>query len=193
MQFGIARALGACLLASLSPALRAEQPAPAAGGAQAPSALRIPAGTPVDFEFVDRVHSKLNKPGDTFRIRLRQPLLIGGVTALPQGAEGRGEVIHAARARAGGKAGELILAARYIEHGGVRVTLRGFRFGMTGDDQRDAGLVAGLIAPGLGYLVVGGEVDVQPGSPGHAKVAADVGVTPAPAATLLPAPSPARE
>lgn len=178
-----------CAPAMLAAVLLASAPEPEAQAAAplaSPAPLRIPAGTPVSFEFVDRVHSRLNKIGDRFRIRLREPLVVEGRTVLPGGAEGVGEVIHAARARAAGKAGELILAARYLDHGGTRVPLRAFRFGASGTDNRDAAFAVGLAAGPLAYLVVGGELDIKPGTPGHAKVAADVEIPPAAVAPDAP-------
>ena len=48
---------------------------------------------------------------------------------VPAGTPGVGEVVHAERARFGGKAGELILAARYLDFQGTRIPLRTLRFG----------------------------------------------------------------
>lgn len=134
----------------------------------------VPEGTPLDFEILDRVHSKLNKAGDTFRIRLSQPIMAGNAVVVPAGAEGAGEVIHAARARAAGKAGELILTARYIEHDGRRIPLRAFRFGKSGNSHAGTALAVGIAAGPLAYFIVGGEVDVAPGTAGYAKLAASL-------------------
>lgn len=147
----------------------------AAGSARVPPAPMLPAGTVVDFEITDHVNSKLSKAGDLFHIRTVKPLMAEGREIIPVGATGMGEVIHAARARAGGKAGELILAARYIETGDRRIALRSFRFGLSGDNRTDEGVaVAMLVSPLLAYLVVGGEVDVPPLTAGHAKLVTDV-------------------
>lgn len=138
----------------------------------------VPEGTPLDFEILDRVHSKLNKAGDTFRIRLSQPIMAGGAVVVPAGATGAGEVIHAARARAAGKAGELILTARYIEHDGRRIPLRAFRFGKSGNSHAGTAMALGFAGGPLAYLVVGGEVDVAPGTAGYAKLAANLDLSP---------------
>lgn len=165
-----------------APATVAEPAEPVATMAQA----HLPAGTPLDFEFVDRVHSKLNKSGDVFRIRLSKPITANGAVLVPAGAEGQGEVVHAARARAGGKAGELILAARFVEHGGARLVLRGFRFGQSGDNKTSTALAVGMAAGPLAYFIVGGEVDVPPGTPGNARLAADfVPAPPSQAAAIV--------
>ncbi len=81
---------------------------------------------------------------------------------------GVGEVIHAARARASGKAGELILSVRYLECADKRIALRRFRFGRSGENEGDAAFAVALFAGPFAYLVVGGEVDVPPGTKGHA-------------------------
>ena len=51
---------------------------------------------------------------------------VGNAIVIPAGSAGEGEVIHAARSGAGGKAGELIVAARYVQVGDVIVRLRSF-------------------------------------------------------------------
>lgn len=159
-------------------------PLPAALSSAAPLPA-IAEGTFIDVQTVDRVHSKLNKVGDTFRIRLTYDLKARDAIVIPAGAEGQGEVIHAARARAAGKAGELILAARYIEHGGRRIPLRGFRIGKSGDNRTMAAMGVGLAAGPLAYLIVGGEVDVPPGTAGFAKLAASLDGAGAPPATII--------
>lgn len=138
--------------------------------------LRVPARTRLTFVFDSTVNSKTAKVGEEFAIRLRDPVMVEGKVVLPAGTPGRGEVIHAARARAGGKAGELILAARYLEHGGVRIPLRSFRMGEQGDDRTETGIIVAVLAGPFAYLVVGGELNIVPGTVGNARIAADVDV-----------------
>lgn len=164
------RALVRCLLALfwiivIPAAVVAEEPA-----------ITLKSGTLVDFEIVDHVNSKLSKIGDHFAIRLAEPLRIDGSVIVPAGTSGEGEVIHAARARAGGKAGELILTARYLEYAGQRIDLRSFRFGKSGDSNVTEGAVVAFVGGPLAYLVVGGEVDVPAGTRGNAKLKNDVAI-----------------
>src|SRR3712207_8910528 len=44
---------------------------------------------------------------------------------------------HAARAGGGGRGGELILAARYLQTAAIRVPLRSLRYGGSGRDNQD--------------------------------------------------------
>lgn len=135
----------------------------------------LPVGTLVDFEIVDPLSSKTSKVGDRFQIRTVRPVGVDEQIIIPVGTVGVGEVIHAAKARAAGKPGELILVARYLALGERQVPLKGFHFGQSGDSKRtEAFLLSSTIAAPLGFLVVGGQVDVAPGSPGHAKLASEL-------------------
>lgn len=140
----------------------------------APAATAVPAGTYVDFEILDPLNSKLSKPGDHFRIRTTVPIAFNGAVVVPQGAMGEGEVIHAARARAAGKAGELILAARFIDHQGQRIALRSFRFAQVGESRTDQAIIVGMVAVPVVLFMAGSEVDVPVGVRGQAKLVADI-------------------
>lgn len=134
----------------------------------------LSAGASVDFEIVDHLGSKVSKVGDHFRIKLVEPLRSAGEIVVPAGTMGEGEVIHAARARAGGKAGELIIAARSLDYAGQEIGLRSFRYGKSGDSNVTEGAVVAFVGGPLAYLVVGGEVDIPPGTRGNAKLKNDI-------------------
>lgn len=165
------RAVVSLSLAVASPAMAGHESTIATS---APSAAHVPAGTYVDFEILDPLNSKLSKPGDRFRIRTAVPVMLDGAVVIPEGAMGEGEVIHAARARAAGKAGELILAARFIEHQGQRLALRGFRFGQAGTNRAEDAILVGMIASPVALLVAGSDVDVPVGARGQAKLVAEI-------------------
>lgn len=138
----------------------------------------IPANMQVEIEIAEAVSSRTGQRGDRFAIRLAEDLLVDGITVLPAGTPGVGEIVHAARARGGGKAGELILAARYLEHQGMRVPLRSLRFGRSGQDNDNlvmALTVAGGLVGGVTALfVTGRNVDVPAGFHANARTAAEV-------------------
>ena len=81
--------------------------------------------------------------------------------------------MHAAKAGFGGGAGELILAARFLDHGGRRIDLRSFRFGQTGHDNTAEAIAVNAVIGPLGLLVSGGNVTVEPGTVANAKIATD--------------------
>lgn len=133
----------------------------------------IPALTVVDIDILDNLDSKSSKPGDFFKIRLAEPILIDGRTLVPAGTEGVGQVVHAAKARAAGKAGELILAARYLDFRGTQLKLRSFRYGSsTGKSNVDTAAVVGMaVASPLMLVITGGEIKVPAGTRANAKTA----------------------
>jgi hypothetical protein len=139
------------------------------------STITLPAFTPVDIEILTPLNSKTSKMGEFFDIRLAEPIMLDGKTIVPAGAVGKGEVIHSAKARAGGKAGELILTARYIEDRGQKILLRSFKYGATtGASNSDSALIAGAVmgAP-LVLFISGGNVDVPAGTRAQAKTSED--------------------
>lgn len=140
-------------------------------------AQTVPLGTSVILEFIDPVNSRSSKVGEKVRLSVAQALEWNGQVVIPEGAPAIGEIIHIAKARAGGKAGELIIAARYIEWGNRQIPLKGFRFGAVGDSRVvESFVLSTVVAAPLGFLVAGGEVEVKPGTRGHAKLKEDIPV-----------------
>jgi hypothetical protein len=146
----------------------------------------LPARTPVEIEIVETVNSKTSHSRDNFAFRLAEPLSVDGRVVAPAGTPGVGEVVHAARARAGGKAGELILAARYLDLNGTRVPLRSLRYGRsTGADNIGAVTVGNIVAAAvlpaaavIGYLIAGGEVNIPAGTRVNAQTSAEINLPP---------------
>jgi hypothetical protein len=144
------------------------------------SCCHVPAGTVVEVELVDQVSTKVQRSGDTFALRLAAPLIVNGRVVLRAGAPGVGEVVESAKPGMGGKPAELVLAARYLRQGRVRVELRALQLAGAGRDNSMAAQAVGLtgiaFAP-LGFVglaVRGGNVVFPPGTSATAKVAADM-------------------
>lgn len=92
-----------------------------------------------------------------------------------------------------GKAGELVLAARYLDYQGTRIPLRSLRYGKgQGKDNVETAAIVGLAVSALiTPFITGGEVRIPAGADVWAKVASDVRfpvVVPAPQASapLIP-------
>lgn len=163
-----------------------EPPAPAippSSPGPAPGFVRIPAGMLVEIAIAAPITSKTAKIDTEFAIALAAPIMIDGVPVVPAGAVGTGQIVHAAKARALGKPGELILAARRVGCGDTVVTLRSLRYSAQGQDKTGtiaaATIAVGLVATPLMFLS-GGEVVIAPGTRAIAKVkvAVDVPITP---------------
>lgn len=148
-----------------------------AAGAQQPaetapdSRVTVPALTPVLIRLEDEVTSNKNKPGDRFHITVAEDVRIGDVVVIPAGSQGQGEVIHAAKPKMGGAAGELILAARFVHVGDVDVRLRSFALGVAGADHSGGALATAFVAGPFAMFVHGGQVIVPRDTLGLAKTA----------------------
>ena len=151
----------------------------ATGQEMTPAPVRIAANTVVDIEIAEPLSSKTAAIDATFPIRLVAPIVVDGREVVPAGTGGIGQVIHAAKSGGGGKAGELLLAARYLDLNGVRVPLRRFRLGASGAQKGDEAFALGFVVPFGQLLVKGKEIEFPAGTRANALVAAD---------TELPAP-----
>jgi hypothetical protein len=153
----------------------ATKPAAEAGAtdpASASTAIVLPANTVIELEMVDSISSKTSKPGDLFRLKVALPVMVNGVEAIPQGVPVVGQVVHAQKARGGGKAGELILAARYVELPHGQIKLRS-GFGAAGKNRTGAALATSIAIGVFGMLVRGQELELPAGHALSARVAAD--------------------
>ena len=146
----------------------------------------VPARTPIEIEILETVNSKANRTGQNFQFRLAAPLTVDGHVVVPAGTPGVGEIVHAERARFGGRAGELILAARYLDFQGSRIALRTLRFGaQAGRDSsgtiNNVNLALAATIPALsliGFMIAGGEVNVPAGTRASAQIAAEIRLAP---------------
>ena len=154
--------------------------------AQSPEPVTVPALTPVVVRLEEVITSNKNKPGDRFAISVAEDVRIGDVLVIPAGSAGQGEVIHAARSGAGGKAGELILAARYVHVGETEVRLRSFALGAVGKDHTNDALATSFVAGPFAMFVRGGVVTVPPGTLGMAKTALEFRLPAVPVAAVQP-------
>ncbi|MFO6448519.1 hypothetical protein ACLBKU_15400 [Erythrobacter sp. NE805] len=151
-----------------------EAPAPA------DDALLLPKATPIVIAIDQALGSKISVAGETFPIRLVQPVVVDGIEVLPAGIRGEGQVVHAKKAGIGGAAGELVLAARWLEHDGRRIPLRSFRFLAEGELSLSKGVdnvgavnaTMAIVSP-LAIFIGGGNTNVPPGTVAGAKTRDD--------------------
>jgi len=105
----------------------ATAPPPAAASAPVIAPARhlvLPAGALVPLRFMEAVASDVNVQGGNFRMEVTDDIAIDDAVVIPAGSIAMGEVIHAQRAGAFGKAGELIVSARYVLVGEREIKLR---------------------------------------------------------------------
>lgn len=178
---GMARANAQVPETAVSPAPDSTaQASPAASPATTlPACCRIAAGTVVELEIAEPINSSRQKRGDKFALRLHTPLALDGATVVPTGITGVGEVVHAAAARGGGKPGELLLAARYLDHGGTQLPLRTLKFGATGKDNTGVALGVSMAIGPFAHFIRGHEIEIPAGTIVTAKLAQDIVLPPA--------------
>jgi hypothetical protein len=173
--------LFALLFASV-PAI-SQSPVQVPAGATGPL-ITVPALTPVIVRIGEEVSSKIHKPGDQFPITVAEDVRIAEAVVIPAGSVGVGEVIHAAKPGAGGKAGELILAARFLQVADNQVRLRSFALGVAGKDNSETALATSFVIGPFAMFVRGGAVVVPRDTLGIAKTALEFKL---PAVTTTPA------
>lgn len=172
-----ATAPAAQAIASPAPPSRPDQPASDVTPAPTGCCLLLN-GTVVDIEIAEPLSSQRRKRGEKFVLRLAEPLALDGHTVLPAGTAGVGEIIHAASSGGGGKAGELLLAARYLEFDGRQLPLRGFRIGASGKSNAQAALAASIAIGPFAQFIHGREIEIPAGTRANAKLAADTMLIP---------------
>jgi hypothetical protein len=149
-------------------------------------ALTIPAKTPLTLAFTGEVSSKTAQKGSEILFTLAEDLVIDGQIIVPKGAKAVGEVIHVQKSGFGGRGGELILAARYLEHNAQKITLRSLKpyTGLyVGKNNSNTALAVSMIpyAGLMSLFITGGEIVIPQGTHALALVAADTPVDPVPA------------
>jgi hypothetical protein len=130
----------------------------------------IPAGTLVSIRVDENLSSGSAKRGDNFPISLMNDLWVGDKIAVPMGTKGIGEVIHASGKGFGGRAGELIVTARHLEHDGRKIRLGHFKLYAAGSDNATTALIATAAAPIIGIFVTGTSAYIGLGQFAQAKV-----------------------
>lgn len=155
----------------------------------------LAAGTAVELEIVQGVGSRTSRTGENFPIRLTRELTVDGRLVAPAGSAGLGEVVHAARSGMSGRAGELILAVRWLEVNGRRIPLRRLRYGPSqGSDASGAVGIGNVVAAAalplasvIGLFIHGGEISIPAGTQVQAQIATAVQLPPlAPLADIHP-------
>lgn len=162
---------------------------PSAPASASPSECTcVPAGTVVQLELAEAVHSARRTSGEPFAFRVHGAIQVRGDNVIPAGTPGIGEVVHAARSRGGGKPGELLLAARHLQLGERRVRLRGLKLGGAGKDTAGAALAASFVIGPFALFVRGHEIEIPAGTVAEARLAEDVAaaIPASPASTPAP-------
>ncbi len=166
----LARSTASLFAVTLAAASLAQTPTDVPA-ASSDSLVTVPGLTPVLVRIEDEISSKTARTGDHFRITVAEDVRVGDAVVIPAGSTGDGEVIHAAKPGAGGKAGELIVAARWVQVGDIQVRLRSFALGAVGKDKSVDSLAASFVVGPFALFQKGGVVIIPRETMGMAKTA----------------------
>lgn len=186
------RLLGLLLFLATLPALAQEPPVPVPVVASAAPPVsntgppQLPVGTVVLLRLETPLSSKTATPGQVVSFTVARAVSAAGQEIVAAGVPVQGEVIHAAKARWGGKPGELVLAARRMQLPTGAVKLRS-NLGVVGANTIYEALVLSSLTFGLGSFLSGGEIELPAGAFFAARTAESI-IPPAP---VIPSPAPA--
>lgn len=121
------------------------------------------AGTPVRLRVLERLSSRHAVQGKKFPVEVSEKVLVDGLTVIPEGARGVGEVARVIEKGMFGKSGKLRIRALFVEVTGHRIMLDG--------ETRDTGepgtaavvLAAPLIGVSAGFFS-GTSAVIEPGT-----------------------------
>lgn len=141
------------------PIIESTLPAPPAP----PPALVLRRDTPVELMAPSEVRSDRAPPGTRFKLRVNKPVVVDGVTLIPVGTMGWGEVISASGSGGLGKSGLLSAKLLHIDLNGQPIPMEG-ETSAKGVGAGSAGLavvfsgVAGLFHRGNNAKIKAGEI-----------------------------------
>lgn len=122
----------------------------------------LPKGTMVRLMVTKEVNSRDNRAGDRFALRVDEDVQVHGVTVIPVGAKGWGELVEAAGTGGAGKSGKISARLLYVEAKGKRIDLEGDR--QSAGSGGTGSVVAGVLAFGVfGLFMKGGNASLKAG------------------------------
>lgn len=139
---------------------RVFRPAPAASTAPAKQIIEIPAGTAFTVRMIDAVDSEVAQVGQTFQASIDEPVVSGGETVIPRGADA---VVKLVEDKQSGKISgrtELTLALQQVKVDGRMIDVTTEEFTQASDSRtgRSTKVIGGTAALGavIGAIAGGG-------------------------------------
>lgn len=125
--------------------------------------ILVPAGTMIDLVTSNALSSKKSVKGDLLYLKVAAPVLIAGVTAIPEGTVVVAQLTRADPRGAFGRSGKLDLTLLYAElpSGSVRVS---GTLGARGKKGADDGAATALAFLTLPFIATGRSAEIPAGS-----------------------------
>lgn len=139
------------------PAANSTPPAPVQ-----PNAV-LQQGTPVHFVTQKELNSKHDRVSDRFELRVSEDVIINGVTVIPAGARGVGEITHIDKKGMFGKSGKIAARVLYVRVGQQNISMSGSA------NEAGSGGTAGVVAAAVLFwpvapFITGRSAALPPGS-----------------------------
>ena len=154
------------ILAALALLLQAGSPAASAypaRTAEAPSQVRLPAGTPIRLVTDVEIHSKSLVQGQRFGLRIADDVMVGSALVIPRGTPAVGEVEFLSEKGMFGKSAKFTLRPLFIELSGQRVNLDGAT-SQRGNRAVTEAAITTVLTGGLGVFITGKSASLPAGS-----------------------------
>lgn len=134
--------------------------------------LVLAQGTTVHLQLSEDIASNTYKRGDRFKLRVVEPVIIHGTEVIHRDAYAEGQVVDARKPGISGAPGVLILTARFVQAGNIKVKLRSYSGG-TGKDRLAAANAVGVTIGFPAMFIKGRNVVVPTGMDVFAQVIED--------------------
>lgn len=125
--------------------------------------VKIPEGTEVDLQFIEKLSSATAVEGQRFNLEVDQTVKIDGKKVILAGAKAVGTVVNAKKRGFMGKAGELDIQINYVLVNDERLKLRASS-GREGEGRVGATVALTVLFGPLGLLKRGKNIEVMPGT-----------------------------
>jgi len=125
--------------------------------------VKIPEGTEVDLQFIEKLSSGTAVEGQRFNLEVDRTIKIDGKKVILAGAKAVGTVVNAKKRGFMGKAGELDILVNYVLVNDERLKLRASS-GREGKGRVGATVVLTALFGPLGLLKRGKDIEVMPGT-----------------------------
>lgn len=124
--------------------------------------MQVPGGTKITLMVLKEVNSRDAQPGQRFKLRVNDPVVVNGAVVIPVGAFAWGEVLSADGTEVAGGKGRLSAKLLYVETPAGPLPIAGTQ-GIEGK-ANTAGVVIGVLSFGLaGLLMKGGNALLKAG------------------------------
>lgn len=141
-------------------------------------AIKVPEGTPVRLQVVEKLTSATATEGQRFNLELEEDLRIGDQLIAAHGTRAIGTVVHVHKRGHMGKAGELNVQVDYLLVGDQRLPLRASS-GKEGASKVGATVALTVLFGPVGLLMRGKDIEINPGTIMDAFVDSSTEIVPA--------------